>query len=104
MSGLMQDQKESSFYLLLSLAEKMDFQWANMNLRGFSESKEPLSNILLSILSNFENEKIQLVCWIEETLKLRYPATYQKIGEFIEDKFGKHLSLDTIRHMVYSME
>ena len=51
-----------------------------------------------------EDERIHLIQWIAKTHELRHPATYQVISEFIQDQFGKRLCLDTIRHMVYSME
>lgn len=51
-----------------------------------------------SILS--EDEKIHLIHWIKDSFVQKYPATYQKIQEFIEDRFGKKINIDTVRHMI----
>ena len=51
-----------------------------------------------------DQEKAQLIAWISDTFNNRYPATYQTIREFIDDRFGKQISLDTIRHIVHQAE
>ena len=50
------------------------------------------------------SKKKELVQWVFDSHKMKYPATYQKIHDFIDDRFGKDLCLDTIRHIIASID
>lgn len=71
--------------------------------RGFDELN--CSNNVIgrpSILS--EEERERLMDYVTSTYNEKYPATYQNIADFIHDQFFKKVTLDTIRHIVQSMD
>ena len=54
------------------------------------------------ILSEEEIEAMKNI--ITECYQLKYPATYRNVADFIKDTFNKTIKMDTIRHIIASIE
>lgn len=71
--------------------------------QGLTNAGSPIKSIgRPPILTEYE--RTMLIDWITLTYEQKYPATYQLISDFLNDKFGKDIRLDTIRHLVSTME